>query len=424
MGRTFSVILAAALVLGTPGSHAAAQTVARSVPGTVVVPAAPMAAAYGAAAAPLSSPLGASALPGSSVLPSAATFSPRAAAAAPAAVAAPVAVSQPAIAVQTAILSAVAAERTLAAAPSAAAPLAAAMKKGGAPSAISFSGLRRMFDGGGARQDSEGAGGVSTTPRGPARPALGAARSGARNGIFDSMPAPLSRISKRLSETPWWKKLIGGTALGLALFVGMPAAYRTMDDYGSAAPYAGLPDDFLVRERPFAWTDSFYIKAGDLNFGRIDQEVFAWGKSFRLTDSDGKHVAEAKAKVFTWASTVEVFDAQGRKIGEIKEDILKSLFKVYTTYHIYDAQGRLVADSEKAEWFNTDITLRALDGRVVATLHRPRLTWRPTDRWQVAVKDPGAVDKRLLSMIAAYKTSVDNDRESAERRQADDDSND
>jgi hypothetical protein len=63
------------------------------------------------------------------------------------------------------------------------------------------------------------------------------------------------------------------------------------------------------------------------------------------------------------------------------------------------------------DWLATTFTLRKLDGSVIATLHRPFFNF--TDRWRVNVFKPDAVDPRLLVIIAAYKTSVDNDRNAA-----------
>ena len=110
-------------------------------------------------------------------------------------------------------------------------------------------------------------------------------------------------------------------------------------------------------------------------------------------------------------------------IGTIKEEILKSLFKVYTAYRILDAQDRLVATSEKVEWLSTDIVLRDPSGRVVAEVRRgfTENLLRLTDRWDVSIRDPQAVDPRMVVMIAAYKSSVDNDRRKEEPRKSSDD---
>ena len=62
--------------------------------------------------------------------------------------------------------------------------------------------------------------------------------------------------------------------------------------------------------------------------------------------------------------------------------------------------------------------LRDPSGRVVAEVRRgfKENLLRLTDRWDVSIRDPKAVDARMVVMIAAYKSSVDNDRRKEESR--------
>ena len=83
----------------------------------------------------------------------------------------------------------------------------------------------------------------------------------------------------------------------------------------------------------------------------------------------------------------------------------------------------LVAKSVKTEFLSTDITLKTPDGRIAAILHRPAFNF-PTDSWQVTSLNRDAVDSRLIVMIGAYKTSVDNVRASSSSSSSDDDSDD
>ena len=82
-----------------------------------------------------------------------------------------------------------------------------------------------------------------------------------------------------------------------------------------------------------------------------------------------------------------------------------------------------MATSEKVEWLSTEIVLRDGQGRAAAVVRRDFGTniFRLTDRWDVTVNDDKAVDSRLLVMIAAYKSSVDNDRRKEESRRKSDD---
>ena len=193
---------------------------------------------------------------------------------------------------------------------------------------------------------------------------------------------------------------------------------------GRPAPAPEIPASFSIYERFF----SLFVEKFDLKdpsgraFGRIEGKFFRLTKAFEYLDAGGNKVAEARARFFALGSTVDVTDGQGRPIGTIKENILKSLLKVYTSYSILDSLGRVVAESEKVEWLSTQITMRAPDGRVVAEVRRgfKENLFRFTDRWDVTIRDPKAVDPRLVVMIGVYKSSVDNDR----RKKAADDGKD
>ena len=191
---------------------------------------------------------------------------------------------------------------------------------------------------------------------------------------------------------------------------------------GQAAPSAGpaLPASFTLREKFFTVMDALEIKSGDTSYGRVTERFWALSKSFYYDDAQGKRVAEARARILALGSTVDVTDGAGVKIGTIKEEILKSLFKVWTTYRILDANGNQIASSEKVELFSTEITLKAPDGRSIALLRRgfKENLLRFTDRWDVTVYEPGRIDSRMLVMITAFKTSVDNDRRAEEADKA------
>ncbi|MCX5790156.1 MAG: hypothetical protein NTX64_16860 [Elusimicrobia bacterium] len=190
-----------------------------------------------------------------------------------------------------------------------------------------------------------------------------------------------------------------------------------------ALPAPELPATFSICERFFAFTDTFDIKADGATLGTIRERLISFTKSFTYTDAGKNKVAEARARFFALGATVDVTDGAGRKIGTIKEDILKSLFKVYTQYQILDAAGKPIATSEKVEWLSTEIVLRDPAGRVVAEVRRgfKENLLRLTDRWDVSIRAPKAIDSRLVVMIAAYKSSVDNDRRKEQSRKSSDD---
>lgn len=187
-----------------------------------------------------------------------------------------------------------------------------------------------------------------------------------------------------------------------------PATVRGVSAQGWPPAAAPLPARFKVRERVLSWTTTFDIMDDSRTYGVVAEKLLSLTRSFTYTDASGACVAQARQRLLSWGSHVDVTDCQGRAVGSIKEEVLKSLFKVHTTYAILDAGGRELAKSTKVDWIGTQVTLTA-GGRTVAELKRAWLQWF-RDTWEVQVVDPAAVDPRLIVMIGAYKTSVDNAR--------------
>jgi uncharacterized protein YxjI len=174
-----------------------------------------------------------------------------------------------------------------------------------------------------------------------------------------------------------------------------------------------LPDELTVHERIISLTDTFDLKAGSASFGTITEKFFSLTKAFTYLDASGRCVAKARARLLSWGTHIDVTDCTDRPIGTIKENVMKSWFKVWTTYSVLDAQNKEVAISEKVEWISTDLVVRRTNGATIAELHRPWLNIL-SDNWNVKIRDHAAVDSRLIVLIAAYKTSVDNDRRAEE----------
>lgn len=173
-----------------------------------------------------------------------------------------------------------------------------------------------------------------------------------------------------------------------------------------------LPAKFQIVEYVFSLTNKFDVRAEGKTLGTITEKFFSMTRSFTYADPAGRCVAQARERLFSWGVHIDVTDCSGGKIGAIKENILKSLFKVSTTYSILDASDREVASSEKLDWIGTEMTLRKGrngTGPRIAKLSRPWLQIF-SDHWDVELDDPKAADSRLVVMIAAYKTAVDNAR--------------
>jgi hypothetical protein len=82
---------------------------------------------------------------------------------------------------------------------------------------------------------------------------------------------------------------------------------------------------------------------------------------------------------------------------------------------LWSDQDRIRLASKKAEWLSTNFEIQSVDGRTVATMHRPAINFL-ADRWDVKVSDDSVVDNRLMAIIAAYKTSTDDAQRGKKRR--------
>ncbi len=184
-----------------------------------------------------------------------------------------------------------------------------------------------------------------------------------------------------------------------------------------------LPDHYGVKERAFfKWGDTFDVSQDGVTYGTITQKFLHWTKTFQYDDNTGATSAVASVAVFTWGTQIEVVDSRGHKIGTIKEEVFSSFLKSWSTYRILDENGKQVATSQKSEFFSTSFDLTANDGHVIATIHRPAFNWFG-DNWTVTIKDSSTVDARMEIVIAAFKTSADNDKKKADddKKHKDDD---
>ncbi len=201
-----------------------------------------------------------------------------------------------------------------------------------------------------------------------------------------------------------------------AVLLALPAGAQipALPPSASAQAAFTVPAKFTIRERVIALTDTFDLKADRNDFGKITEKLISLTKSFTLTSPDGTCVAKARSRLLSWGTHIDVTDCAEHKIGGIKEQVFKSLLKVHTTYSILDAADREVAVSTKVDWICTSMSLTKPGGGAVASLDRRWLNVF-SDSWTVKVQDASAADPRLLVMIAAYKTSVDNDRRAAQK---------
>ena len=190
----------------------------------------------------------------------------------------------------------------------------------------------------------------------------------------------------------------------------LPSANSKLIGTASKAPV--LPKTFEIFENAISFSDTFTVHNDEQRFGLIKEKIFSLSKSFWFENADGVVIAEAKESLLSWGTEIKVYDGNGALIGEIHEKVFNSLFKVKTSYTIRNSKGEKIAQSEKVDWVSTSFTIKDKDGRTLLKMDRPWMSF-PADRWSVRLYDSEIVDPRLSLMIAAYKSSVDNDRSSS-----------
>ena len=178
---------------------------------------------------------------------------------------------------------------------------------------------------------------------------------------------------------------------------------------GLFAQTPSVPSRFSVNERVLSLVTTLDLVGPSGCFGKVTKRFFSMADQFDWTASSGTPVATGRKRILSWGNVIDVMDARGRKIGTIKEEVLKSFFKVYTTYRILDANDRPVARSEKVDWLGSEITMFDGSGRRVVRLSRPWIN--PLgDKWEVQVANQQTVDPRLIVMTGVFKTDADNQR--------------
>lgn len=203
-----------------------------------------------------------------------------------------------------------------------------------------------------------------------------------------------------------WQLMAG--LLAVALLVSLSYSL-----FGSKAQ-GTLPDKFEVSQRTVSFFHTSDIKGPEGSYGNVSKVFWSWAKTFELEDQSGHLQATATSEVFTWGTKIDIKDGKGDQIGAIQKEVGKSaLMMMGNSFKILDASGNQIATSEKSQFGSTDIAVRGMNGEQLATLHRGWFNWLG-DTWTVTSSAGSPVDKRILIMIAAFKSSADSDESSSD----------
>lgn len=115
-------------------------------------------------------------------------------------------------------------------------------------------------------------------------------------------------------------------------------------------------------------------------------------------------------------SAIVVTDAQGHKIGTIREcwDGVGKRFleqittaKAYSTFvEILDANDQVVARTNNGQRLSTSLDV-SVDGHAIGNVSRGFWQSRLGGKWDIKVRDPNQIDRRLLVFVAAYRPYTD-----------------
>jgi prepilin-type N-terminal cleavage/methylation domain-containing protein len=167
-----------------------------------------------------------------------------------------------------------------------------------------------------------------------------------------------------------------------------------------------LPSEFSISQEAYSFSSKLYVEANGQKWATITRDAKLGGpKSFTLTDNRGIVIATASKAVWSWGTQVDVFDERNQKLGTLKEEVFKSWLG-QTTYDVLNAQGGIIATSRKSEGMTaTSFTLLQPNGAPWATLEKsPRFG---VDRWTARTHLVEGLDRRLIVIIAAFKTDKD-----------------
>jgi uncharacterized protein YxjI len=219
-----------------------------------------------------------------------------------------------------------------------------------------------------------------------------------------------ARILKEFAVHYLSKKVILSKLLAFVL-----AVSASLLSYGAAASCTipSIPNQVELKEKIISLTTSFDLSGQARKLGRVSAKFFSLTDTFTYEDVSGNKIAEGKTRFFSWGVHIDVTDCEGKKIAEIKENWLKSFFKVHTVYSILDARGALVAQSEKVDWISTEFNLYDARRNNLAKIKRPWINFL-SDKWTIDIYSPQAIDPRILVLIGAFKTHIDNKRRAEE----------
>jgi uncharacterized protein YxjI len=201
--------------------------------------------------------------------------------------------------------------------------------------------------------------------------------------------------------------MAGALATGVVSTTGCETGQRqTTSNNWSTSDITEIPDDLVMSQKLLTIGTDMDVLSGNKLVGKVEERVLNWGKTFEYFDNNGNLVAKAKERVLTLYTIIDITDASGNKLGSVEQEVLESLFSVYSKYSIKDASGSIVGKSSKLEFFTTDVDIEDNNGGGIS-LSKDYIEMFG-DTWRVNINSD--IDKRLIIFIPAFVSSAQSSR--------------
>lgn len=192
-------------------------------------------------------------------------------------------------------------------------------------------------------------------------------------------------------EINWKGALVGG-----ALATGLVGCDPSSSDYQlnkTKSEEVKNSNSFTMDQELLTVGMDMQISTG----GRVEQRTLSFGNKFEYFDQSGKLKATAKQEVFSLGTVINISDESGNKIGSVEQEIIESMFSIYSKYSIKDANGKVIGKSDKLDFFTTNVDISDMSGGQIA-MSKAYLSIG--DSWEVNINS--SIDRRLVIFIPAF----------------------
>ena len=200
--------------------------------------------------------------------------------------------------------------------------------------------------------------------------------------------------SYSIDEEVNWKGALVGGALATGLVGCDPSSSNyQLPDNKTKSEESRSSNSFTMDQELLTVGMDMQISTG----GRVEQRTLSFGNKFEYFDQSGKLKATAKQEVFSLGTVINISDESGNKIGSVEQEIIESMFSMYSKYSIKDASGKVIGKSDKLDFFTTNVDISDMSG---GQIKMSKAYLSIGDSWEVNINS--SIDKRLIIFIPAF----------------------